>query len=203
MFKSDFFYFWSLKFVSVFVVIWSVAIILTYTSHYSVQIILFSCWRSSTSLCQERQERLSVEQILIYCAEYIDINFERTVWYSSSCVNYFIHMQSWPLIFNLMAQFRHHNFFIFNLIVIIYLVIHIFSSHCHIHVFNWCIILVLKSTSHQNPLADYDQYNVLEELLQGQEEMEFEIDSEFSSQGIIKHSTRKWSIGIVDVLKKI
>ena len=55
----------------------------------------------------------------------------------------------------------------------------------------------------KNPLADYNQYNVLEELLQGQEEMEFEIgetlDSEFSSQGIIKPSNRKLSIGIVEV----
>ena len=53
--------------------------------------------------------------------------------------------------------------------------------------------IVVTSDRHQkgskNPLADYNQYNVLEELLQGQEEMEFEIgetlDSEFSSQGRI------------------
>ena len=37
---------------------------------------------------------------------------------------------------------------IFNLIVLNYLVIQIFSTH-HIHVFDYCMILVLKCTPHQ------------------------------------------------------
>ena len=93
-------------------------------------------------VCVSCQERLSVEHILIHCAENIktwnsniNVNTVREVWYSSSCVNYFIHTKSWPLIFNLM--------------VLNYLVIHIFSSHYRIHVFEYCIILVLNCTFHQ------------------------------------------------------
>ena len=48
---------------------------------------------------------------------------------------YFIYTKIWPLIF--------------NIIVLNYLVIHIISSHYRIHVFEYCIILVLKCTSHQ------------------------------------------------------
>ena len=76
-----------------------------------------------------------MEHILIYCAEYIDIR--------DSCFNVntvrelfdtvppvliiFIHTKSWPLVF--------------NLIVLNYLVIHIFSSHYHIHQFSIFIVI--------------------------------------------------------------
>ena len=83
------------------------------------------------------------EESLYRRAEYIDIrvscfnvNTVRELFDTVPlCVNYFIHTKSWPLIF--------------NLIVLNYLVIHIFSSHYRIHVFEYCIVLVLKCTSHQ------------------------------------------------------
>ena len=97
--------------------------------HQSVSLVKNACPWSTSWFTVQNTLILEIHVLMLTQWENCLIQFLLT------CVNYVIHTKSWPLIF--------------NLIVLNYLVIHIFSSHYHIHVFDYCIILVLKCTSHQ------------------------------------------------------